>query len=215
MSVRAIIADDHPLFRSALLQAIQSVLGGKILQAANFQDTCELLNENPEVELVFLDLNMPGNQGLTGLSFLRNAYPGVLVIMVSAVEDTSTICRAMDFGASGYIPKSASLEHIAQAVRQVLEGEIWLPHSMENDGPSQERSKDREFSAKLDKLTPHQFRVLTLLADGLLNKQIAYELKVQETTIKQHVSAILRKLELINRTQAGVVFKQVMGESTE
>ncbi|WP_416308700.1 response regulator [Neptunicella sp. SCSIO 80796] len=212
MSARAIIADDHPLFRAAMQQAIMSVLGGDILQAANLSGTLEQLENNDSVELVFLDLNMPGNQGLTGLSTIRNNFPGVLVIMVSAEEDPDIIRRAIDFGASGYIPKSAPLELIADAVQQVLDGEQWLPEELRLQIENSSNEQDKCFARKLEQLTPHQFKVLKLLADGLLNKQIAYELNVQETTIKQHVSAVLRKLEVINRTQAGVVFRQIMGE---
>lgn len=207
---RAIIADDHPLFRSAMKQAIQAALGGEILEAANLEETLSTLAEHASVELVFLDLNMPGNQGLTGLTSLRNAYPGVQVLIVSAEEDPDIIRRALDFGASGYLPKSAPLECIAQAVEAVLDGEQWLPDGMQFEQDSGPATAERDFADKLSQLTPHQFKVLKMVADGLLNKQIAWELQVQETTIKQHVSAILRKLEVINRTQAGVLFKQFM-----
>lgn len=212
MSARVIIADDHPLFRAAMQHAIQSVLGSDILEAADFPNTLALLESNNSIELVFLDLNMPGNQGLTGLSTIRNNFPGVLVIMVSAEENPAIIRRAMDFGASGYIPKSAPLDLIAEAVQQVLDGEQWLPEDIKPLIDNTDNEQDKCFARKLEQLTPHQFKVLKLLADGLLNKQIAFELNVQETTIKQHVSAILRKLEVINRTQAGVVFRQIMGE---
>lgn len=207
---RAIIADDHPLFRSAMKQAVQSTLGGNILETANLDDTLSLLLQHPAIELVFLDLNMPGNQGLTGLTTLHNAYPGVLVLIVSAEENPAVIRRAIDFGASGYIPKSASLDKIANAVNAVLDGEQWLPEEIEPLIQKEGSAQDQHFARKLESLTPHQFRVLKHLANGLLNKQIAYEMQVQETTIKQHVSAILRKLEVINRTQAGVMFKQFM-----
>ncbi|GAB3034002.1 response regulator [Bowmanella dokdonensis] len=207
---RAIIADDHPLFRSAMKQAVLSALGGEILETANLGDTLKMLETQASVELVFLDLNMPGNQGLTGLTCIRNAFPSVQVLIVSAEEDPDIIRRAMDFGASGYIPKSAPLERIEQAVTQVLDGEPWLPDDLQNlVGQSVDR-ENRQFAEKLALLTPHQFKVLCMLADGLLNKQIAYEMDVQETTIKQHVSAILRKLQVINRTQAGVLFKRFM-----
>lgn len=211
MSARAIIADDHPLFREALKQAVQSVLGGVILEAEDFTGVMEHLRSQPEIELLFLDINMPGNEGLTGLTTIHNAFPSVEVIMVSAQEDALTIRKAMDFGASGFIPKSSPISLIESAIEYVLEGEQWLPEGVQDQIDKVDNQETVEFAEKLNLLTPHQFSVLKLLADGLLNKQIAYELNVQETTIKQHVSAVLRKLGVYNRTQAGVIFKQAMG----
>jgi len=132
------------------------------------------------------------------------------VVIVSAEEDPTLIRRAIDLGASGYIPKSTPLPQIADAVNKVLDGEQWLPGNI-NDAISQlENKQDKAFADKLAQLTPHQFKVLKMMADGLLNKQIAYELDISESTVKQHVSAVLRKLEVINRTKAGVLFKQMM-----
>jgi len=211
MTGQVIVADDHPLFRSALVQAVQSVLNSEIFQAANFQEVEALLQQHQDIELVLLDLNMPGNDGLTGLTSVINAYPGVSVVVVSAQEDPRTIKRAMDFGSSGFIPKSSPIEVLSEAVEIVLEGGSWLPENISLQLQHLGSSDSQQFAEKLKILTPHQFSVLKLLADGLLNKQIAYQLNVQETTIKQHVSAILKKLEVYNRTQAGVIFKQAMG----
>ena len=210
MQTRAIIADDHPLFRSALRQAVGQVLGDDMLEASSFGETLDLLKDNPQIELVFLDLNMPGNDGLTGLSQLRHTFPDVLVVIVSAEESPVLIRKAIELGSSGYIPKSTSLPMIAEAVEQVLDGEQWIPSDMAQQLEEQD-SETEQFARKLEQLTPHQFTVLKMMADGLLNKQIAYELGVKETTIKQHGSAILKKLGFNNRTQAGVMFKQVMG----
>ena len=211
MTGQVIVADDHPLFRSALVQAVQSVLNSEIFQAANFQEVEALLQQHQDIELVLLDLNMPGNDGLTGVTSVINAYPGVSVVVVSAQEDPRTIRRAMDFGSSGFIPKSSPIEVLSEAVEIVLEGGSWLPENISLQLQHLGSSDSQQFAEKLKILTPHQFSVLKLLADGLLNKQIAYQLNVQETTIKQHVSAILKKLEVYNRTQAGVIFKQAMG----
>lgn len=211
---KAIVADDHPLFRSAMKQAVSQVLGEEIAEASSLDETLEILNTQPETELVFLDLNMPGNEGLTGLSRLRHAYPDVLVVIVSAEENPQLIRKAIDLGSSGYIPKSTPLPQIAEAVELVLEGEQWVPQEMLEQLDVEENDDTSDFARKLELLTPHQFTVLKMMADGLLNKQIAYELGVKETTIKQHGSAILRKLGLNNRTQAGVLFKQVMGTET-
>ena len=210
MHTKAIVADDHPLFRSAMKLAIAGILGDAILEAASFGETLILLEANPDVELIFLDLKMPGNEGLTGLTTVRSRYPDVLVVIVSAEEDPDLIRKAIDFGASAFIPKSTPLPTIADAVRLILDGEQWLPTDMLNQIEKLENPDEREFADRLALLTPHQFRVLQLMADGLLNKQIAYELSVSESTIKQHVSAVLHKLNFNNRTQAGVLFKQVM-----
>ena len=210
MQAKAIVADDHPLFRSALKHAVLSVLGDNILESASFDETLDLLKIHQNMELVFLDLNMPGNQGLTGLTILRNNYPDVLVVIVSADERPEIIKKAIDFGSSGYIPKSTPLPIITLAVEQILEGQIWVPQDMLNDVKQLNNDEYITFASRLEKLTPHQLRVLQLMADGLLNKQIAYELQVSESTIKQHVSAVLNKLGFNNRTQAGVMFKSVM-----
>src|SRR5690554_2928251 len=207
---RAVIADDHPLFRAALKQALTETLDTPILEAASFEQLLELISAEPQIELVLLDLTMPGNRGLTGLTSLRSRYPDILVVIVSANEQPATIQQAMAFGASAYIPKSMPLAELQHAVHTVLAGDTWLPESLRDDVEADNADEHIEFANRLEQLTPQQFRVLECLADGLLNKQIAYELNVQETTIKQHVSAILRKLNVINRTQAGIVFKQML-----
>ncbi|MFS1703262.1 response regulator transcription factor [Aestuariibacter sp. GS-14] len=210
MDTSILIADDHPLFRAAMRQALVDIVGNNILEVASFSEAYEAVGQHDEIELVFLDLNMPGNDGLTGLTELRTQFPSVLVVIVSAEEDPTLIRRAIDLGASGYIPKSTPLPQIADAVNKVLDGEQWLPANI-NDAITQlENQHDKAFADKLAQLTPHQFKVLKMMADGLLNKQIAYELDISESTVKQHVSAVLRKLEVINRTKAGVLFKQMM-----
>jgi len=212
MSVKALVADDHPLFRVALKQAVNSMLGDNIAEASNLDEALAILAKDAEIELVFLDLNMPGNDGLTGLSQIRHLHPDVLVIIVSGEEDPQIIRKALHLGSSGFIPKSTSLDDIALAIEQVLDGRQWLPDEFSaqiqaDNLPTEEAA----FAAKLEQLTPQQFTVLKMMADGLLNKQIAYELGIKETTIKQHGSAILKKLGLNNRTQAGVLFKKMMG----
>lgn len=206
--VQAIIADDHPLFRSALQQAAAQVMSNEqIKEASTVDELMTLLVSHPETELVFLDLTIPGAKGLQGLANLRNQYPDILVVMVSANESPQIIEQAMALGASAYIPKSASLELIAEAITKVIEGENWLPDQTELT--DQTDSEQAQFARNLEKLTPQQYRVLAMIADGKLNKQIAYAMNIQETTIKQHVSAILKKLNVYNRTQAGILFNQL------
>lgn len=212
---KVVIADDHPLFRTALRHTLHTTVQGDVLEAENFDQLQKLLLREPQIELVFLDLNMPGNQGLTGLTAIRNQFPDVLVMIVSANEQIDVIERAMSFGASAYVPKSAPMPMIINAVETVLGGDSWLPEHILANLAGQKNSLHQDFAHKLSQLTPQQFKVLRCIADGLLNKQIAYELDVQETTIKQHVSAILRKLGVINRTQAGVLFHDMLRADEE
>lgn len=207
---RAIIADDHPLFRAALKQALTETLSTDIKEAASFEQLLAILKQEPQIELVLLDLSMPGNRGLTGLTSLRSRYPDILVVIVSANEQLQVIRQAMAYGASAYIPKSMPLAELQGAVHAVLAGDTWLPEHLVDVVNQAPAAETLDFARSLEQLTPQQFRVLECLADGLLNKQIAYELNVQETTIKQHVSAILRKLDVLNRTQAGIRFKQML-----
>lgn len=210
MQAKVLIADDHPLFRAAMRQALADIVGDEVTEAASLAQARQCLLDDDGIELVFLDLNMPGNDGLTGLSELRTQFPSVLVVIVSAEENPVVIRNAIALGSSGYIPKSTPLPVISDAVNQILEGEQWLPPGLDESLPEYESEQEKQFAEKLAQLTPHQFKVLKMMAEGLLNKQIAYELDISESTVKQHVSAVLRKLDVINRTKAGIIFKQVM-----
>lgn len=207
----AIIADDHPLFRVALAQACAAILGSDatLLQAQTMAQIWPLLRQHPDTHFIFLDLKMPGSDGFTGLTALRTEYPDVPVVMVSAEEDPVIIKQALALGAAAYIPKSAPLELLSEAINAVTNGDTWLPPEMADDVKNARVLIDNDFAQRLEQLTPQQFRVLKMIADGLLNKQIAYEMNVQETTIKQHVSAILRKLNVNNRTLAGILFEKL------
>ncbi|MBU3022541.1 response regulator transcription factor [Aestuariibacter sp. A3R04] len=211
MQANVLIADDHPLFRAAMRQALTDIVGENIAEAASFPEARKALRIDEAIELVFLDIHMPGNDGLTGLSEIRTSFPNVLVVIVSAEDSPVLIRKAIDLGASGYIPKSTPLPVIADAVTQVLDGEQWLPDGLDGTLSQYRDSSEAEFAERLAQLTPHQFTVLKMMSDGLLNKQIAYELSISESTVKQHVSAVLRKLNVINRTKAGVLFRQLTG----
>jgi DNA-binding NarL/FixJ family response regulator len=209
MTYEILIADDHPLFRSALHQALTLGLGpdARLVEAESIADLEARLTEKSDWDLVLLDLNMPGAYGFSGLVLLRGQYPQVPVVMVSAQEEAAVVVKSKEFGASGFIPKSSSLEVIQQAVRTVLDGEVWWPPQVnENVSVSAEA---RAASEGLASLTPQQFRVLTMVCEGLLNKQIAYELSVSEATIKAHVTAIFRKLNVRTRTQAALLLQQL------
>lgn len=199
-----LIVDDHPLFRHALIQAVRySLPQAQIYETAAVNEFYERLESGAEPDLVLLDLNLPGASGFSALLHVRAQYPSLPIIVVSAHEETSIIQRAIAHGAMGYIPKSAHPSHIGEAIRHVLEGEIWLPPNLPNNLSFDPRAADEtELAERIQSLTPQQFRVLMMVAEGLLNKQIAYELDVSEATIKAHVTAIFRKLGVQNRTQA-------------
>jgi Response regulator containing a CheY-like receiver domain and an HTH DNA-binding domain len=153
---------------------------------------------------------MPGNHGLAGLAAIRAQHPGVAVIVVSANDDPRVVRRALDHGAAGYLPKSAGLDDLREAIRSVMACEQWLPPSLRAAvSRAQSSSHDSELAARLASLSPQQFRVLVLVAQGLLNKQIADRLDVQERTVKAHLSAIFERLGVRNRTQASVVLREL------
>lgn len=213
LASKIIIADDHPLFRAALRQAVtQAIDGVQIVEADSLAAVQEAVAEHSDADLVLLDLHMPGTNGFTGLVFLRGQNPGMPVVVVSGSEEVSVMKRAMDYGASGFIPKSAPLETISEAIVTVLEGEEWLPREITEAKEEDVSEEEQKFAAALASLTPQQFRVLTMLTEGLLNKQIAYELNVSEATIKAHVTAILRKLGVHSRTQAVIAAQRLSVE---
>jgi DNA-binding NarL/FixJ family response regulator len=209
-SHRIIVVDDHPLFRDALRQAISSAFAeAEILEAGSLDELVQRLGESGEVDLVLLDLAMPGVQGFSGLLLLRTEHPEVPVVIVSATEDAQTIRRAIDFGAAGFVPKSQPPARIRDAVRIVLEGGTWTPPEL--DLATAVDREQADVAARLSTLTPQQVRVLMMLGEGLLNKQIAWKLGVSEATIKAHVSAILTKLGVDSRTQAVITLGKITG----
>ena len=211
-----LIADDHPLFRAALRQAArESVDGCGVIEAADLHGVLEALARDPDIDLVLLDLHMPGSQGLSGLATLRGQFPGVAVLVVSAHDEARTVRRALDHGASGFIPKSASPTEIADAIRSVLDCGRWLPPALAQAVAALPADPaDVDLASRLARLTEQQYRVLALLGEGLLNKQIADRLTIQERTVKAHVTAIFEKLGVRNRTQAGVLLRSLdLGDS--
>lgn len=205
---KILVADDHPLFRAAVLHALQGAVENlSTVEASSASTLTALLAEHPDLQLVLLDLTMPGARGFSSLVYLRGERPELPVIVISSNDHPPVIRRAQQFGAAGFIPKSSSVETIRTAVRMVLEGGTWFPPI------TAERSEsDARLAARLAQLTPQQFRVLLCIADGLLNKQIAYDLGLAENTVKVHVTAILKKLECNSRTQAAVLVKALEQE---
>ncbi|WP_140719652.1 MULTISPECIES: LuxR C-terminal-related transcriptional regulator [Gammaproteobacteria] len=198
-----IVADDHPLFRAAVIHVLRGSLPqAAVVEASSATTLGAALQAHPEAELVLLDLAMPGARGFSALLHVRGEHPDIPVVVISSNDHPRVIRRAQQFGAAGFIPKSAPAEQIGEAVAAVLDGGNWFPPM------AAERSEaDAQLAAKLAQLTPQQFRVLLCLADGLLNKQIAHELGLAENTVKVHVTAILKKLDCYSRTQAAVLVK--------
>ena len=203
MAFRILVADDHPLMRTALRQTVaQAMEGAEIVEASRFEQIGPLLSADEATDMILLDLHMPGMNGFIGLMMLRAEHPAIPVVVVSASEDAATIQRALDCGASGFVPKSAPNSQIGEAIRAVLDGEIWMPE-IEADGGSPGLAQCAA------SLTPQQLRVLAGIAEGKLNKQIAYEMNVAETTVKAHITTILRKLGVLTRTQAALLANQL------
>ena len=205
---RLVIADDHPLFRGALREAVVGLFAGvDIGEAGSFDDVVRLLERGGEVDLILLDLSMPGVRGLSGLMYLRAQYPSVPIVVVSANDDPAVIRRCLELGTSGFIPKTLGTEEMRIEIKRVLDGGVCAPVDVDLGA-----SADAETSglmARLTSLTPQQVRVLMMLSEGLLNKQIAYELGVSEATVKAHVSAILQKLGVDSRTQAVIAAAKI------
>src|SRR4030088_678254 len=181
-STRLVIADDHPLFRDALRQAVASVVTlAKIDEAGSFEDLTARLETDFGVDLILRALTMPGISGFSGLIYLRAQYPAIPVVIVSASDDSGTIRRSLDFGASGFIPKRFGVETLRDAIMKVMDGDVWIPPDTDlssTSDPDMTRLRDR-----LVTLTPQQLTVLMMLSEGLLNKQIAYELGLSQTPI--------------------------------
>ena len=207
---KVVIADDHPLFRTALKQAVVECMpDAGIQEASSFDDLLSVIDDSPKLEIVFLDLHMPGNNGFTGLTQLQNNHSDLVVIMVSSDETPDIMQKAISFGAAAFIPKSVDLSTIAQAITTVLSGDTWLPANMPMSDDNKQSEADILLAQQLAQLTPQQYKVLGLVADGQLNKQIAGILDIKENTVKKHVSAILLQLGVYNRTQAGLAYQQL------
>jgi DNA-binding NarL/FixJ family response regulator len=206
--VKFLIADDHPLFREALISALRPLFENvDIIQSDSLESTLKALQQNSDFDLILLDLNMPGSDSFYGLIRVSQDYPDVPVAVVSASDSVEVVSKVMNLGAKGFIPKATPSRTIADALKQILDGNNWLPKGMqtsiENDSPL------IDIATLVGELTPKQFQVLQLLQNGLLNKQIAFDLNITEATVKAHISAIFRKLNVKTRTQAVLLLKNL------
>jgi len=204
---KVIIADDHPLFRHALLETLKAQMATTSwLEAETVESLNTTLHDNTDADLLLLDLNIPGAHGFNTLIHVRQHFPQIPVVVVSGYDDTDTVNKAMSYGAAGFVPKSTPVETILEAITQVYAGELWTPPNL--DSSSQQPSKS-DVAERIASLTQQQYKILMMFAEGLLNKQIAYELNVSEATIKAHATAIFRKLNVRNRTQAVITLNEL------
>lgn len=210
-----LIVDDHPLFREALESAVRLANpDAEILQATSIETALDQIAAAPDLDLALLDLSLPGANGLSGLVRVRAARPKLPVIVVSGHEDPKIIREALALGISGYIPKSTSKQELAKGIADVLAGMIFVPEYLLPQGAKAEPDAEiQQILARLRDLTPQQLRVLEMIREGLQNKQIAFQLKVAETTVKAHVSEILRKLNVFSRTRAVILLSKIEFDS--
>jgi DNA-binding NarL/FixJ family response regulator len=204
---KILIADDHPLFRDAIKSIIvESFPGYELLETSNLDEAIGLVDDNPDIDLILLDLNMPGMDGLTGIVKMRNHAPEIPLGIISAEEDKSIVLQAAGYGAVGFIPKSTTRDTITHAIQQILAGQVYLPADIIRSNPDEKvatTNKQFEIDMKsISYLTRKQLQVFEQMAKGNSNKQIAYDMNIAETTVKAHVSAILHKLKVKNRIQA-------------
>ena len=199
---RFLVIDDHPLFREALQSAIALAYPDSVTEEArSVQEAIDLMTATSGFDLALLDLNMPGVKGFEGLLEIRTQFPRLPVVVVSGHEEARIITEALSYGVAGFIPKSAKKTDLAAAIADVMNGNVFVPEGYDRGQGAPVAGKS-EMLTRLSSLTPQQLKVLGMLKQGMLNKQIAFELKVGETTIKAHVSEILRKLNVFSRTQA-------------
>ena len=207
--LKLLVADDHPLFREALIGALQSVLTNVIyFESDSFTTTLDVLRRRRNISLVVLDLNMPGCDNFYGLLRIREHYPDLKIAVVSASDDIQTVSESMEFGANAFIPKTTSTLTMVSALETVLEGGTWVPESMK-EALKRVGEEKIDIAQKVSKLTPKQFKVLRLLKQGLTNKDISQELNVTEATVKAHVSALFKRLDVKSRTQILVAVEKL------
>ncbi len=207
---RILIVDDHPMFREALRGAIKFALAdAEIFEAGSIEAARDALRGETGIEIILLDLSLPGTSGFEGLVLLRSSFPRIPIMIVSGLDDPRIVHEAIRLGAAGFVPKSVDKSTLAKALSEVLSGSVFIPDDLAPPLGHCAAPGSSNIATRLAELTPAQLRVLHLLRLGRLNKQIAHELGVSETTVKAHVSEILRKLNVVSRTQAVIETAQL------
>ncbi|MCF2948920.1 response regulator transcription factor [Paraglaciecola aquimarina] len=202
-----LISDDHPLFREALIGALRPLFkDAEIIESDNFDSTIQAIESNPDISLILLDLNMPGCENYYGLTTVTEGFSNIPVAVISANDSIAVVSNVMALGAKGFIPKATPTQVIAKALHQIMQGQTWLPEGMQQQIDEQDTGID--LLKLLSELTPKQQEVLKLVQNGMLNKQIAFDLNITEATVKAHISAILKKLGVNTRTQVVLLLQQ-------
>jgi DNA-binding NarL/FixJ family response regulator len=216
MSYLVLIVDDHPLFRAALRDAVRAVCDDcEFLEAGSIASLFDQLETHPDADLLLLDLNLPGAYGFCALAHLRGSHPELPVVVISALDDRRTVRQALAFGAQDFISKSANAERIGCGLRSILQGENTPTSGLATNAALEVGGPALEVAQRIAQLTTQQFRVFGMLCAGKLNKQIAHELNIAETTVKVHMTAILRKLRAANRTQAALLARHLLTNPSE
>lgn len=200
--LKLLVIEDHALVREGLMLALRAIEeGAEVLGAQNAEEGLRLLETEAEIDLVLLDLMLPGTSGMATLGAIRKRWPTIPVVILSALDDADTVARAMRQGASGFVPKANSTDILVSALQRVLAGDIYLPPALQDALSQGSNRRNRSFAERFG-LTAAQMRVLELLVEGKTNRQIAEVLGVTEGTVKIHVSAIFKALAVTNRSQA-------------
>lgn len=204
---KILICDDHPVFREGLRDALAE-LSGEVVEAADCAGALREVDTDPAIDLVLLDLAMPGADGWTAFRTLRSRHPSLPVVIVSASDDPADIRRALDQGAAGFVPKSASPALLRNALRLVLAGGVYVPAAALATPPAGPGGAERR-RARAAQLTPRQIEVLVLMSRGLTNLEIAGALGIAEGTVKTHARTIFEALDVSNRTEAALVLGEL------
>ena len=200
--MRFAVIDDHPLFREALLTTVRVAFpGAEVLEADSLAGACETIARSAGMDLILLDLSMQGVAGFDGLIELRARFPRTPILVVSGMDDAPIVHEAIRCGAAGFVPKASGKALLTEAMTEVLNGGVFLPKQYRRETAGRAAQSGPDTLARMRSLTPAQMRVLSLLKRGKLNKQIAYELDIGESTVKAHISEIMRKLGVASRTQ--------------
>jgi DNA-binding NarL/FixJ family response regulator len=216
MNYEVIIVDDHPLYRLALKGAVAAACTNcEIFEAGSVGGLFDALDQHPRVDLLLLDLNLPGAYGFNALAHLRGSHPELPIIVISASDDPRTMRQALAFGAQSFLSKSADAATIGESVQAILRGEVVTQAGLGPEGEPGADDGALEIAHRMAQLTPQQFRVFGMLCAGRLNKQIGEDLKITEATVKAHMTVILRKLGAVNRTQAVLLAGRLARESIE
>lgn len=204
-----LIADDHPLFRDALSGALAPMFDDlQLVHSGTLDETIKAIETNKDLDLILLDLHMPGSEDFYGVIRVTEDYPYIPVAVVSGSDSANVVSKVMAFGAKGFIPKTTASTTTAEAIKTILAGNTWLPEEMRKGMVRVERD-EIDIATRMAELTPKQFQVLKHLQSGLLNKQIAFDLNITEATVKAHISAIFKKLQVNNRTQAVLIAEKM------